>query len=290
MALHGRETFEGFVYLDIDKHPMVAWNTVRGTFCSADCLGEDVTQSAMSLSMTNMLKGYSWNRMRSELAIEAVRKRYHPEQVSRLRGIFVFDDVESVSKMWYGGGWGEHFNDEYLTDVGIASDRSSRVDANWITEIFDTNCVLNHDWFEKTNKYWAGEPHPIKEPIWERIVEGWATIWGAELKQSALAEIYRYWPKSIKLLEYSCNAAAIGSNDGISYSLANINNNFLDVAFYLRLIDAKKESTFKRMKTFFKSYPEREAIFPGERTLVVPDFSDLAFRIPLDKLKSPAFW
>ena len=289
MTQRGRENFEGFVYLDIHQHPMVAWNTARGVFCSSDCLGTDIQQSVISISMTNMLRGYSWDRLNSELAIEAVRQAFYSGQVSRLRGIFVFDEVESVSRLWYGGGWGEHFHDKYLTDVGVAANRSSRLDANWVTEIFNENFILYDDWFDKANKYWRGEPHPTKEPIWERIVEGWATIWGREIKIAAFKEIESYWPKSIKLLEYSCIAASLGTNDGIIYSLGHQEDEFLNIAFYIRLVDAKDSSTFTRMETLFREYPELRAVLPGEPFLVTPDLSHLTIKIPADRLKQNIF-
>jgi len=281
MSFYGREDFEGFVYLDID-HPLVAWNTVRGVYCSVDCLGDGERESALSLSMANMMRGFTQERLKSEMAIEYVRRAFFGGHVSRLRGVFVFDDVDSISKLWYGGEWGHHFHDKYMTDVGVSANKSCRLDANWIMEIMDPMGRLTDDWLKCAKNYWSGLPHPIKEPIWERIVEGWVTIWGVDIKNRACDEISKYWPESLKLLEYSCNAAMIGSNDGLVTAFLTREREYANVDFYLRLVDAKKESTFERIKDFFEQYPEKRAFTNARPVLSTIDMSHLSLKIPID--------
>lgn len=279
MSLYGREDFDGFVYLDID-HPLVAWNTVRGVYCSIDCLGSGEKESALSLSMANMMRGFNEERLKSEMAIEYVRAKFFGNHVSRLRGVFVFDDIDSVSRLWYGSEWGAHFNEKYMTDVGVSANKSCRLDANWIMEIMDSSGRLQSEWLECTRNYWSGTPHPVKEPIWERIVEGWVTIWGVDIKVQAYNEILKYWPKSLKLLEYSCNAATVGSNDGLVFAYMTHVENYLHVGFYLRLVDAESKPIFERMDSFFKAYPGKRACLNAEPVLYTLDMSDLDLRIP----------
>lgn len=280
MNTYGRQDFEGFVYLDIHSHPLVAWNTARGVYCSVDCLGENKPGLALSLSMANMMKG-SEDRLRSEMAIELVREKLFPEHVSRLRGVFVFDDVDSISNLWYGGEWGGHFQDRYLTDVGVSANRSCRLDANWIMDIMDSSNKLTTEWLECTKNYWQGTPHPTKKPIWERIVEGWITIWGTNIKEQACTEIFTYWPKSLKLLEYSCNAAITQSNDGVAAAFLTTEENHISIDFYLRMVDVKEKSTFERMDEYFNSHPEHRASTNAELIFCTPDMSDYSLRIPL---------
>src|SRR3989344_5638630 len=280
--LHGREDFKGFAYLDYDLHPLVAWNVVRGVYCSADCVERDQSGAFLSLSMATMLRGHSENRLKSEMAIEILRNSKFPHHVSRLRGVFVFDDVDSISQLWYGHEWGESFHDKYMTDVGVSANRSTRVDANWILEIMDSNCCLTENWLEAATNYWEGKRHPTKTPIWERIVEGWVTIWQSDIKKQALLGISSYWPKSLKLLEYSCNAALVNSNDGVIMAASHHKDDFMYVDFYIRLVDAKSNDFLMKYSEFIKNNQGRVAFYNSvSYDLVTPDFSDLSIKIPV---------
>lgn len=279
MNLYGRQDFQGFVYLDLDQ-PLVAWNTARGVYCSVDCLGAGESESALSLSMANMMRGHSEDRLKSEMAIEYIRTNFFPDHVSRLRGVFVFDDIDSISRLWYGGEWGEHFQDHFMTDVGVSANKSCRVDANWIMDIMDESGKLTSEWLECATNYWQGAPHPTKPPIWERLVEGWITIWGTEIKHRAIAEIHKYWPQSLKLLEYSCNAAVIHSNDGLITAFLTTEEDYMHIGFYIRLIDAKNKSTFEKMDEYFKIRPEMRALTNAELILRPLDLSHLTLKIP----------
>lgn len=196
------EKFEGYVYLD-HHYPPILWNIMRGGFCSVECLPPEEFNFAVSISLASMMRNLSAERLRSELCIEVVRKRDFPNAVSRLKGIFVFDDVESVSQLWEGNRWGGHFEDQYLADVGVSAKRSTRADANWIDDALNANGALNENWEELVSRYWAGEPHPRRQPIWERIVEGCATVWSIHSKRSALEEIEAIWPDSKSLFTIS---------------------------------------------------------------------------------------
>lgn len=223
--------------------------------------------------MAGLLSASGFGRLHSELKIEDVRKSHYPHQVSRLTGLFVFDEIESVAHTWTERGWGGHFSTKNLTDVGVASNRTSRVDANWISKMMDCDCKLVAGSEEMIHNYWAGEACPGQPPIWERIVEGWMTVWGTDLKKRALDEIGTYWPESLKLLEYSANAAQFRSPDGGIYPAATISDNKLHVEYYVRMIDAKDEDFFKRMEQFFIENPERRCHIPGALDMRTPDFT-----------------
>lgn len=271
------EEFEGFVYLNIDN-PMVAWNTVRGSFCSADCLPEGAS-SVVSFNMAGLLVGSSESRLVSELAIEKVRRRHYPHQVSRLTGFFVFDDIESVAETWTERGWGGHFSTDYLTDVGVAANASSRVDANWITCMMNDQCVLQPHAPDMIHRYWQGEPSD--EPVWERIVEGWLTVWGTEIKLRALTEIQRYWPSSLKLLEYSANAAGVGSADGQTMPLSLRRGNRLFVEQHLRMVDAESSEFLENMSHYYAANPALQCRIADGCDLVLPDFTMYNFSRPI---------
>lgn len=99
MLIAGEECFEAHVYLD-HHYPPIQWNIVRGLFHSPDCLPESKNHGIISISMATMLLNDTSDRLSSELWLEDIRSRCYPENVSRLRGIFVFDDIESLSNLW----------------------------------------------------------------------------------------------------------------------------------------------------------------------------------------------
>ncbi|EEQ95142.1 hypothetical protein F9K88_10450 [Brucella intermedia] len=270
------ECFEGFVYLDLDN-PMVAWNVVRGWYCTPDQLPEAESCSLLSFNMANLLASSLPNRLLSEIAIERIRRENYRNQVSRLTGIFVFDDPDSVARTWIDNTWGAHFKDDYLTDVGVNAHNSSRLDANWLTKIMDRECSLTADFEEHTNSYWQGVPCPDSDPIWERIVNGSATIWGTEIKVKALEEIKRYWPKSLKTLEYSANAAGFGSFDGLVLPLTTQKGKFINIDYHIRMHDAKNCNFLNNMISFYRKSPQKACHLSSNSEFFLPDFSMYSF-------------
>jgi len=258
------EEFEGFTYLDYNNLA-VSWNIARGSFLSPSELpASEYNQSFLSVAMAGMLSNTTPERLYSELAIDKVRETYFPKCVSRLRGFFVFDEIESISRFWSCNKWGGHFSDEYLSDVGVAATRSTRVDSNWISHIVDVDGSLKPDWFENTLKYWRGDVFPSSEPIWERIVEGYLTVWTPEIRKNAVLEINAVWPQSMKLLTYSCLCAAYGSPDGVIFPfLMRDHNNNLKVTYISRMIQANDRSFLEEIIENAKRMPFLEVNLKG---------------------------
>ncbi|WP_172730128.1 hypothetical protein [Neorhizobium tomejilense] len=263
--------FPGFVYLNIEN-PMVAWNTVKGWVASTGIVAGDERDAFISFNMAGLLSASGFGRLVTEIEIERVRRQYYPHQVSRLTGLFVFDDVDSVAQTWSEQSWGGHFDTKYLTDVGVAANRYSRVDANWITRMMDQDANLVEGTLEMIHSYWGGVAAPYVEPVWECIVEGWVTVWGRQIKLGALAEIQKYWPSSVKLLEYAGNAAALRSLDGAIYPHAKLVNKELSVEYYIRRVDAKRPEFSEQLGTFMRARDGRQCFFTSETDLVTPDF------------------
>ncbi|GEM_PF-829689 len=237
------EEFEGFTYLDYNNLA-VSWNIARGVFLSPSELpSSENNKGFLSVAMAGMLSNSTPERLYSELAIDNVREIYFPKCISRLRGFFVFDDIESISRFWNCNTWGGHFSDEYLSDVAVAATRSTRVDSNWISQIVGEDSKLKKDWFENTLKYWRGDAFPSSDPIWERIVEGYLTVWSPDIRRNAVLEINAVWPQSLKLLTYSCLCAAYGSPDGAIFPfLMRDNNNNFKLTYISRMVQANDKS------------------------------------------------
>lgn len=270
------EEFEGFVYIDINS-PMAAWNVVRSNFYSPSCLPQSERTGALSFGMADLLRNGNAARASAEFKLEYFRQRHFPDTVSRLTGIFLFDAIDSAARVWDNDAWSAHFVSEYLTDVGVSADRSSRVDAAWITMMRNDENILVEGWEALAERYWSGEPMSDR-PIWERIIEGWVTIWGLDLKTRALEEVQKYWPQSLPLLALAANSAAIGSNDGAILPYAIRKGDLLEISYYLRMVDALDAQFCERLGHFLRTGGNRVCMLgPSGDHLVLPDFSCYSF-------------
>jgi hypothetical protein len=269
------ENVTGFVYIDINN-PMAAWNVVRSGFYSPSCLPSVERAGALSFWFSDLLRDCNRQRAEAEFRLEHFRQQKFPEKVSRLTGIFTFDDVASALKVC-DSDWKGHFSADCLTDVGISAYRSSRMDADWIRMMRSQSNHLLDGWEEMAEHYWSGLPASSK-PTWEFIIEGYVTIWGLELKQRALQEIQRYWPSSLLLLEVAANSRAIGSHDGVVMPRASVSGEKIKIDYYLRIVDGRDPDFCARLGKFMQEDgPQVCRIAPARHYLVTPDFSEFGF-------------
>lgn len=265
-------TFEGHIYLD-HHYPPVLWNIVRGGFDSVDVLPEGENNFAISVSLASMLQNSSTSRLLAELSLELVRKTVAPDSVSRLRGIFVFSDVDSISRIWDCNKWGGHFINEYLADVGVWAKKSTKVDAAWIEDIISSEGALLPDWQSAAINYWSGRPKSEVAPIWEVIVEGRFCIWSMHSKEEALKEISAIWPNSLGLLVHSMNCLGLGSHDGQCFPGLVSTERGLSLDHYLRMVDSKKSSFIERLTKLPSENSKFFAGHPDPNKMHLPDLT-----------------
>lgn len=265
-------TFEGHIYLN-HHYPPVLWNIVRGGFDSVDVLPEEESDFAISVSLASMLQNSSASRLLAELSLELVRKTVAPDSVSRLRGIFVFSDVDSISRIWDCNKWGGHFVNEYLADVGVLENKSTKVDAAWIEDIISSEGALLNDWQNAAVNYWSGRPKSESSPIWEVIVEGSFYIWSMHSKKEALKEISAIWPNSLGLLVHSMNCLGLGSHDGQCFPGLVITEQGLLLDHYLRMVDSKDASFISRLTQLPSDNPKFFAGHPDPNKMNLPDLT-----------------
>lgn len=280
MSIHGEECFEAKIYLD-HHYPPIQWNIARGVFCTPNCLEESKKHALLSISMASMLLNDTAERLISELWLEEIRRKYYPDNVSRICGIFVFDDPRSLEKIRKNNDWGVHFQDEYLADVGVAANKSSRLDSNWISEIFDHTGKLFTNWESAAHSYWQGIPHPVKEPIWERIIEGYVTIWSKDSKMEALKEIQSIWPQSLNILRYAILCAGYGSSDGQTFPILSTREGKLELSYYLRLAHRDDDTFITQLNDFIKSNPKFNCDLHCEGEEFLPNLSGFSKEITL---------
>ena len=270
------ENFEGFCYVDISS-PMVAWNVVRGSFYSASRLPEAYNYpQIVSFAWAGMLRSGNASRLASELLLERYRARYFPDAVSRLTGMFVFDDAACALRVTATENWGGHFIEDNLTDIGVSADHATRMDAQWIGKMMDSRSRLVPNWENFAENYWSGKP-ASENPLWECLVEGWFSVWGTDLKERAFDEIKHYWPKSVRLLEYAANAAYLGSCDGAIFPILTRNAKCIEVKYHIRLIDAQDPDFLKSLTKFLSSDDKRITKLNGPKEWRTPDLGIYSF-------------
>lgn len=272
MSVHGEEKFAAHIYLD-HHYPPAQWNIVRGAFCSPSCLEESKNHGLISISMASMLLNEKPDRLVSELWLEEIRRLNYPENVSRLNGIFVFDDLDSIAQLWENNNWGGHFQDEYLADVGVFANKSSRVDSNWIADIISSDGKLLDGWEKAAHSYWQGNPHPNKKPIWERIIEGHITVWSMRSKLEALKEIEAIWPQALNILRYAELCAGYGSLDGQTFPIILTKEDRIELIYCIRLVQAMDEKFIYSLNEFIEKNPHLNCTIHCKGENTIPDLS-----------------
>jgi len=117
---------QAFVFLDID-HPVVAWGTYRGVLVSANAEYHP-PQCPVSMMFAGILLHQNNTRLWNELIIEKHRQLHFPRCISRLAGMYFFEDVDTASRAYR---WGGHFSPTFLAEVEIHSTSEIyRYDAN----------------------------------------------------------------------------------------------------------------------------------------------------------------
>lgn len=123
-----------FVYLNIEPFP-TTWATYRGSMCSASTVGDEHFRPIAYwpyglLKRTATGCKQSLQRLEKEIAIEQIRRDHYTQQVSRLHGIYLWENEEDAIRCE--SKWrqkeGQHFDRDRLVEVGFTYTNLSRVD------------------------------------------------------------------------------------------------------------------------------------------------------------------
>jgi len=233
------------------------------------------------MHFASMILCHSIDKLNSELQLEIVRKRVRPEAVSRLKGIFVFRDLESLERLWNAPGWDQHFTNEYLADVGFTAVNLIKVDSNWITRYFNVG-PLPDDWEHYAKRYWLGEPCPGDDPIWEYIVDGRLIVWSMHSKNAAIDELKAKWPNSLSLLSYSMNSCIFGSLDGQCVPLLTFDGENICLDYYLHLADLHNKDYIKNLQKFIITNPHLVCNYWDGKDIISPYMKNYSRKIPIN--------
>ena len=209
-------------------------------------------------------------RFQNELLIDAVRVHRFPQQVSRLAGMYFFDDLAQAGKAT---AWGGHFRQENLAElevhpVGVPT----RADSDWITYAkVDGDGRLDPTDLSWVEHYWSGQPFG-NSPVWETIVHGRAVVLGTDLRKRAYDVLAKAFPNALDMLEISRLAAAVGSDLGQTAAwVTQVEPARLRLAYYLDMREANDPDFLKRLAAHEGPKNVRD-LAPGKETFGVPDF------------------
>ena len=275
-------TTDGYIFLDISR-PYVAWATYRSVLISPPNI-QDSNGRFISWWQADLHRNSP--HIKREIALEEIRVQQFPGRVSRLNGIFCFQDRESATDA--ADHWGGQFKLEILAEVNLLEAQGrDRLDSNWITYA-DSNTVRPSDaWI---SSYWRGEPYPGKKPIWETLVEGKVTVLGTDLRKQAYEIVRANWPDSLMFLEISRLGAWIGSDIGsMSVFMAEDAENY-NFTFCMDMRDADNKNFLIQLSQLIKSghpvnYADVKPHYDKGSFGKVPDMSAFQFSCPKDMRK-----
>jgi hypothetical protein len=139
----------------------------------------------------------------------------------------------------------------------------SKLDANWISKMIESDGRLASGWKNMARSYWRGDCVAEEFPIWETLVSGEITVWGTDLKDRGLDVIRRSYPDSEIAWCYSERAFDVRSLDGIVAPIAIDNEGCLEIEHRFRFIDGQNNGFRKKLSSgqlgqsgYLRSFPE----------------------------------
>lgn len=240
-----------YAYINIE-HSVVAWNAYRGVLVSAVAERKETgfPISMMFAELALNLK-CNENRLHNELLREKIRQKHFKKCISRLSGVYFFEDIKAARTTSTWGG--DHFTQEYFSELFIhPGSQVSRHDANWITYApCDDNGRLLDRCVDGIRNYWNGAAYPDREPVWELIVNGRATICNTELRKRAYDIIVANDPESVCILEVGRIAAEVGSDLGQTCAYAvKKEDGLVYISFYLNMCDGHNTEFLNRIASY----------------------------------------
>jgi hypothetical protein len=239
-----------YCYLNLNN-PLVLWETYVGRMASSDYIN-DPSFSPISLRHYSVLRNYINGYKKVlilELRLENIRKIFYPDKVSRLTGLYFFEDKDVALKAkdeWHLN----HFKEESLVDVGFTYTNITRVDAKWIDNNHDNP---NDNWM---HDYWQGNPSG-NDTLWEIIVSGIGIIWENSVRKIAWDKYKSIFPDSLVLLDLSRIAFELNINSVVDCKLGRvlpfvqkIKDNHYRVNHLIDFRDARNEIFIEKLKNY----------------------------------------
>jgi hypothetical protein len=253
-----------FAFLNVDN-PWIAWLVYRGEMVSAEAAnagGLSVWHANYLIDAANA--GRRAQYYKTEMAVEIARSQSFPDNVSRLSGLYFFEDVKSAKRA--GQRWDGNFREEHLAEIELVSTpQISRYDSEWITHGMGSK---DQSWIPN---YLSGVPMG-QNPLWELLVEGRGFVLGTRVRERAYETVQRTWPKSIGLLELSRVAVELNSDLGLICPFLSTDSDKVRLTLQLSFSDANNPEFLDRLSKFDGAKNTRD--LNASASLVVPDLRD----------------
>jgi len=253
-----------FAFLNVEN-PWIAWLVYRGEMVSPKASNTRTLSVWHAYYLIDAAhSGQRTAYYRREMAIENVRSRLFPRKVSRLSGLYFFEDVESAKRA--GQRWDGNFREEHLAEIEIVGEPLvSRYDSEWIT-----HCMGSSDssWM---SSYLSGSQMD-ERPLWELLIVGRGFILGTRVRERAYDTVKRTWPKSLGLLELSRVAVELNSDLGLICPFLTIESDRVRLTLQLSFADAEDAVFLERLSKY--DGPKNTADLNASADLVLPDLSN----------------
>lgn len=272
-----------YTFLDVE-HPVVAWGTYRGVLVSANAEHQP-PQCPVSMMFAGIILHQNNVRLHNELLIEMRRQIKHPHCVSRLAGMYFFDDPQQAQNAEE---WGGHFKAQNLAEVELYPTTGlSRHDANWITyaPLDSQGRICDSGWIDD---YWQGAAFPGNKPVWELIANGRAVICGTEIREKAYSILASVLPDCLSILEVARIAAHVGSDLGQTTAWITNTEEKLSLSFMLDMRDAENPTFLERLQQY-KGPRNYEDLKIGGDYFRTPDFTEYSCQFRSETLASNKF-
>lgn len=252
-----------YTYLNINN-PWIAWLVYRGEMVSAKVSHQSLSVWHTFLLIDNATAQRRQDYYKMEQAIENERVKSFNKKVSRLTGMYFFEDLkpaETANKSW-----GNIFKKENLVEVEFSNcAKVSKYDSEWITHYKSSS--QDELWIKN---YLSGKA-TSDNPIWELLIEGRGFILNTEVRQRAYETIKRIWPRSLGLLELSRVAVELNSDLGLIKAFITKEKNVHRISIAMNFIDATNKEFLDRFSKY--NGPKNTNDLNAKSELVQPDLS-----------------
>jgi hypothetical protein len=188
-------------------------------------------------------------RLVNELTLEYLRQNTYPELVSRMQGLYFFENKKDARfALQY---WGIPLNEGYISEVIFYPENITKVDSDWITNNFSKR--TDNSWM---SKYWSGEINS-KKPLFEILTKGFGVIKNTELRKAAYKKIMDDYPESTALLALATCAFQYKEIDSVALIVPNLimNNGNIQGQYFIYMDDLDNKQA-EIIQAFKKSQEE----------------------------------
>ncbi|MFA7319108.1 MAG: hypothetical protein WC022_00715 [Parcubacteria group bacterium] len=265
-----------YVCLNLDN-PIVAWEVCRGRIISCDKI-EDKSFNPLSFWYVEYLRRIlsNTNTSKNETKLEIFRQQYFPKEVSRLKGLYLFESLETAKQAkvdWDMQG--------VIAEVILKNNEHiTKVDAKWITENLPS--LEESDWMMK---YWSGQQYN-EFPHWELIVSGELEIVDKKLIHEAYENVAIKWPASIPLLKLSIIASVLESELGhIVPIILEEQIGICEVTYIINMGDMNRSSFLQKLDKYLADN-EIAKFYESSADFITPGLREYVFKFEFEDKES----